>query len=235
MDDDRMDDAPAESKVPDRAPDRLAALIWDRFPFFMAVPSDDDDLDATARKVRTLADAVANGCEITLSPAQDTLPGRRDVEDFAKERMLAVEREHYELWKKGAIQLPPFDWDANKLQLHKNQKPENFYGRMAAMDIIWNHQGTTPENVIWLSNNIRSMLPLVKAVEKMLGAHAHLEQCDPLAKFSDQEVAEIQSLQFISAVVDANVAREKARFQQLVASINASQEKLKARLKWFDK
>lgn len=214
--------------------DRLARLSWNELPIFMAIPTADDNLDDTARKLYSLADAVANGRSLTISADQSSLPTRQTAESFAKERMLREEREHYEMWKEGTFPLPTFNWSFDTSPLPPNSE-KTFSQRAAAMDIIWKCGDATPENAVWLTNNLPAMLPLVKAINKLQSARAHLQKFDPLAKCSDAEFAEIQTLQLISTAVDANVAREKERLHRLFDSINQSQATLKERLRYLGK
>jgi len=227
-----------ESKTNDAGPanpsDRLAQLSWNEVPIFMSIPTADDSLDDTARKLSSLANAVANGGNLALSANQSSLPSRQTAESFAKERMLPEEKDYYELWKAGTISLPHINWDWNKSPLPPNSE-KTFVQRASAMNIIWGCGDATPENAVWLTNNLSAILPLVKAINKVQSAETHLQKFDPLAKHSEAEIAEIQTLQHISAIVDANVTREKERLHRLFDSINQSQVTLKERLKSLGK
>lgn len=214
--------------------DYLAKLTWNELPIFMAIPTAEDGLDDTARKLYSLADVVANGRSLALSANQSSLPTRQTAESFAKERMLPQEKECYEMWKAGTMFLPHFDWDTNQSPLPPNSE-KTFDQRAAAMNIIWGRQDVTPENAVWLTSNQSALLPLVKAINKLQSAETHLQKFDPLAKHSEAEVAEIQTLQLISATVDANVAREKERLHRLFDSINQSQVILRERLRSLGK
>lgn len=214
--------------------DHLAQLSWNELPIFMAIPTAEDSLDDTARKLYSLADAVANGRSLALSANQSSLPTRQTAESFAKERMLPQEKEYYEMWKAGTIFLPHFNWNSNQCPLPPNSE-KTFDQRAAAMNIIWGRQDATPENAVWLTNNLSTLLPLVKAINKLQSAETHLQKFDPLAKHSEAEVAEIQTLQLISATVEANVAREKERLHRLLDSINQSQVTLRERLRTLGK
>jgi hypothetical protein len=226
----------AQGGEPGHSFDHLAQLSWNELPIFMAIPTAEDGLDDTARKLYTLADAVANGRSLALSAndSESPLPTRQTAESFAKERMLPREKEDYEMWKAGIIVLPHFDWDSNQSPLPPNSE-KTFDQRAVAMNIIWGRQDATPENAVWLTNNLSTLLPLVKAINKLQSAETHLQKFDPLAKHSEAEITEIQTLQLISATVDANVAREKERLHRLFDSINQSQVTLRERLRSLGK
>lgn len=219
---------------PARQSGSLAQLSWNELPFFMAIPTAEDSLDETARKLYSLADAVANGRNLALSDKQSSIPARQTAESFAKERMLPQEVEYYEMWKAGTLVLPHFDWDSNQSPLPPNSE-KTFDQRSLAMNVIWGYRNATPENAVWLTNNLSNLLPLVKAINKLQSAETHLQKFDPLAKYSDAEVTEMQTLQLISATVDENVAREKERLHRLLESINQSQLILKKRLRALGK
>lgn len=74
------------------------------------------------------------------------------------------------------------------------------------------------------------LLPLVKAVAKLLSAKAHLENHDPLCHLSVAEVAEMKALQLINGIVEENVARESEPPHDLMQSIRESQAVLNERL-----
>lgn len=229
----------SESKTKDAGPgnpsDRIAQLSWNEVPIFMSIPTADDNLDDTARKLYSLASAVANGGNLALSANQSSVPSRQTAESFAKERMLPEEKEYYELWKAGTVSLPHINWETSKSPLPPNSE-KTFIQRASAMNIIWGSGDiATAENAAWLTNNLVALLPLVKAINKLQSAETHLAKFDPLAKHSEAEIAEIQTLQHISATVDANVAREKERLHRLIDSINQSQVTLKERLKSLGK
>lgn len=150
-------------------------------------------------------------------------PPRSNAEAHAIERMKEVELEQYETWKQGNFQLPSINWDRDRSYVDESGM-KTFSLRAAAMNIIWNVQCAVPENAVWASISLPTVLPLLKAVTKTLTA-----QTSDTPKLSESELAEIQTLQFIAVSADANIARERERVRQLVSSITESQAVLRER------
>lgn len=213
-------------------PAQLAALACDELPFLVPVPNASDDLESTAKKLRSLADVVTSGNSLALKTELEATPRKHDAESFAKERMSAVELGLYEEWQNNSLQLPEFNWAQNVIPVPPDAHAlKTFLQRAAAMDIIWDYQGASAENAAWLASHMAALLPLVKAVTKVLSAQKHLEIHDPLAGLSHGEIAEVQTLQLIMAGTEENVARERERIRELTESINVSQGVLRERLK----
>lgn len=147
--------------------------------------------------------------------------------------MLAEELGQYEKWKQGTFTLPEFNWVANRLPAAP--KALKTFTQRPAMDLIWQQQGATPENASWLTSKMPAMVSLVKAVTKLLSAQAHLAKHDPLARLTESEAAEIETLQLVNATVEQNVARERARLRSLIDSIHESWAVLRNRLKSLGK
>lgn len=206
----------------------FAQLTGDEFPFLMPVPIVGDTLAATARKLSDLASVIRSGRSFMLTNNK-TLPSKHDPEAFARECMLATELAHYEEWKSQAARLPALDWAKNVLPVHPRAF-KTFSQRATAMDIIWRRQGATPENAAWLSVFHLDLLPLVKAVVKVLSAKVYLADHNPLSHLSASEIAEVNALQLINAVVDENMALESESRRKLMESIHESQAVLKERL-----
>ncbi|KAJ5167823.1 uncharacterized protein N7482_003417 [Penicillium canariense] len=209
--------------------DQLAQLTCDEFPFLVPVPTAGDDLEATAHKLSDLVQIISSGRPFALTTGQAST-SKPSAEAFAKERMLATELVQYERWKGRIYPLPAFDWATN-IRPVPEEALKTFSQRAAAMDIIWHHQGATPENAAWLSVNHSDLLPLVKAVTKVLSAKVHLEKYNPLSRLSETQIAEAKTLQLINAVVGENVERERARLRRVIECINQSRAVLRARLK----
>lgn len=66
---------------------------------------------------------------------------------------------------------------------------------------------------------------------KLLNAQTHLAKHGPLARLTESEAAEIETLQLVNATVDQKVAQERARLRSLIDSIHESQAVLRNRLK----
>lgn len=213
---------------------QLALLARNEFPFMLQLPKEGDDLETTARKLRSLADVVGSGRSLVLTADVASNIHERKVETFAKERMLPNELAQYEEWKQETFDLPEINWVANVAPVNADSR-KTYTQRAAAIDLIWRQRGTTPENAAWLTNSIPAMLPLVKAVTKLLSAQTHLQKNDPLAGLSETEVIEVQTLQTIRAIADENLARERERVRRLANSIHQSEAIIQGRLKQLGK
>ena len=199
-------------------------LSSNEFPFLVPVPTAGDSVAATARKLSDMATIIRCGRSLV-----HTDKAKNDVEAYAKECMLPAELAMYEDWKTCVIRLPPFDWARNVLPVDR-QAQVIFSQRAAAMDLILHHQGATPENAAYFMFFRLDLLPLVKAVVKLLSAKAYLENHDPLCRLSIADIAEMKLLQLINGVVEENVALESESRRDLVQSIRESQAVLKERL-----
>lgn len=206
-------------------------LSSDEFPFLVPVPTAGDNVAATARKLSDVAAIIRSGRSLVYTDNMTAQPAKatNDAEAYAKGCMLPDELAMYEDWKACVIRLPPFDWAKNVLPVDR-QAQVIFSQRAAAMDFIWHHQGATPENAAYFMFFRLDLLPLVKAVTKLLSAKAHLENHDLLCRLSIAEIAEIKALQLINGVVEENVALESEPRRDFVQSIRESQGVLKERL-----
>ncbi|CAL5866349.1 uncharacterized protein PFLUO_LOCUS557 [Penicillium psychrofluorescens] len=215
-------------------PDQLASLGFKEFPFLVPLPQPHDDLETTVRKMHNIAEVIASGGRITPQSKDITSSALRkhDAESFAKERMSAIERGLYEQWQNTQLQIPVFDWTQNVMHLPSEdaQSLKTFAQRAEAMDILWCHKGASPENALWLSSNMDSILPLIKAITKVLNAQQHLEAHDPLVGLSGDEIAELEALRLIRTMADQKMAQERERVRKLGESLGLSLSVIRGRL-----
>lgn len=221
-----------QSKSAQDLPGKLAQLTRDEFTFLLPLPKPEDDLETTARKLHGLADAVSNGGSLTL-PSSSASASRKqaEAEAFAKERMSTRELKQYEEWKTKKLRLPVLDWTANQQHPVPRAALKTYTQRAAAMDIIWQRQGTSPAHAAWLTEKMPEMMPLVRATTKLRNAQAHLEKHSSMAGLTAGEIAELETLQLVNATVEATVARERERVRRLAESVNESCAVLRRRLK----
>lgn len=226
---------PRAQSISPHNPQQLAHLTSSEFPFVLPIPAADDGLEATAAKLRALADAISGGGGgLSLTNGPKPISHWQEIESFAKERMLEVEWHRYQEWKEEKIALPEVDWATSRIRVMP-ESANSFAHRAEAINIIYRCRGVEPENAAWVSNNIPRLVPLIKAVCKVLAARTHLEMHDPLFRLSEGEFAEAQTLHMITSSVEENMARERERVKYLTECINQSQEVLKARLKMLVK
>ncbi|KAJ6093487.1 hypothetical protein N7486_008776 [Penicillium sp. IBT 16267x] len=225
------DEARAENEGENYAelPNQHALLTHHDLPFVLPIPKAGESLEDTARKLRGLADAIRSGGSLSLTKSEATQPPphKHNAEAIAIGRMKDIELEQYEKWKGGKVQLPSIDWDRDRSHVDENGR-KTFSQRATAMNIIWNIQCAAPENAVWVSLHRPTVLPLLKAVTKLLAVQMSVISDTP-SKLSGSGLAEIQTLQLIAVLADENIARERERVRQLVSSIAESQAVLRER------
>lgn len=160
-----------------------------------------------------------------------SMPNPKDAESMAKSQMTSVELGSYADWKSKTKPVHSFDWENNKTPLPSTgaQSLKKFTRRAAAMDVIWEHEGATPEHASWLTFNMTSLLPPVKAVSRVLAAQKQYQN-DPLAQLSPMEVAEIDTAHSVVHVAERNKERELQRIRQLTRSISRSTVTINSRI-----
>lgn len=217
----------------------LVPLTGSEFPFFLPMPTKGDDLETTARKMQSMASVISSGRTLSMTPGQVSTPNtkkpkqRQTAEEFARERMTGPETAQYDAWRMGLIRLPTFDWYLNRLPVALSDV-QTFSRRAIAMDIIWQRPGFAPEHAAWLGIHMDFLLPVVKAVTKVLGA-AEQFQRDEYSDMTDRDIAEMEMLQLINSTADETVTREREKMRMLVDSIHRSQAVLTNRLNTLEK
>lgn len=152
--------------------------------------------------------------------------------------MSIPELEAYELWNEGKGVTPPtMDWNANVAAVPDGKNSlKRLTQRAAAMDVVWGRrQGTTlPEHAAWLTFNMGSALPLVKAVTRMLNAERHYGN-EPRARMTDLEAAELDTLCKIRDTAERNRSRELARIRKLMREIVHAQGVIGTRIRTLER
>lgn len=200
------------------------------------VPSTTDDLETTAQKLEALANVVREGNSLALyTGLKLSSPKPRDAEGIAVSQMTPSELETYTDWKAKTAPVPPFDWEHNKTAIPTGAQSEKKFTRRAeAMDVVWGYKGATAEHASWLTFNMPGMLPLVKAVSRVLTAQLHYQN-DPLVNLGPMEVAEIETAKSIVRIASANRERELQRIRKATRSMTRSIEVLNSRMDSLEK
>ena len=223
----------------------------------LPVPMDTDDLETTSRKMQDLARVVEQGNSLALWTGLKLASHnkRRDLESSARSQMTESEWELYERWKgmqdtcndgdehnnlneqQKPMDVPEFDWNENKAPVPTGaHSVRKFTQRAAAMDMVWGHEGATPEHASWLTFNMPVMLPLIKAITKVSNIQKHIQNADPLAgKLTDMEAAEIETVRRVVEVAEGNRLRELERIRKLAKSICESAAIIKSRAEGLEK
>ncbi|KAL2813222.1 hypothetical protein BJX63DRAFT_432037 [Aspergillus granulosus] len=232
----------------------------------LPTPEDDDDLERTVNKVRRLAEVVEQGNSLALWTGMKLVPEfTRDAESIAMAQMASDEREVYEMWKEWAtsrkggnlnttvagntshevtgpsqnsFRLPEFNWEQNVSPVPQGaQSLKKFTQRAAAMDIIFRHQGATPENAAWLTFNMVPVLPLVKAVTRISNMERHFlenrykNKNTSMQRLSNVEAAEMETARKIVAAAERNTNRELERLRRMTRELNKSNAIIRARMR----
>jgi hypothetical protein len=225
----------------------------------LPVPSVNDDLETTAKKMRALAQVVSDGNSLALfTGLQMASQHSRDPESIAVSQMTPDERWMYEAWQKsrkrrkrknpddqdseeaptrGRVPAVDFDWVKNVAPVPDGaQSLKKFTERAAAMDIVWDHQGATPENAAWLTFNLPAALPLVKAVSRVRNAEKHRQNSrdSSMRGLTDMEAAEVETVRKIVSLAERNRTRELEKIRKLTRSITESAAGIKARIKYLE-
>lgn len=200
------------------------------------VPNPTDDLETTASKLEALADVVKQGSSLALyTGLKLSSPKPRDAEAIAVSQMPPIELESYSNWKSKTTSVPSFDWENNKSSVPTGaQSQKKFSRRAAAMDVVWGYKGATPEHASWLTSNMVAILPLVKAVGRVLIAQEHYRD-DPMMKLGPMEAAEIETAKAIVYIAERNKERELQRIRKLTKSISRSTTVLQTRMAGLEK
>ncbi|RAL02060.1 uncharacterized protein BO80DRAFT_423974 [Aspergillus ibericus CBS 121593] len=131
------------------------------------------------------------------------------------------------------MQLPDFNWAENVAPVPQGaQSLKKFTRRAEAMDVVFGHEGATPENASWLTSNMIFMLPLVKAVTKVCNIGKHLENTSGdrhMRGLTDMEAAEVETVRRLVAIAGKNRTREMEKIHRLTRSIQEAMLVLKAR------
>ncbi|KAL2812234.1 hypothetical protein BDW59DRAFT_155339 [Aspergillus cavernicola] len=236
-----------------RNPTDLKSL--DHTSRILPVPTDDDDLMTTVIKMRDLADVVRQRDSLASWTGMKLESTPQDVETDAIELMHPTERMMYGAWKEkcsnaGTIgnvndedegkdkdkqkgfRVPEFDWVANVAPIPGGPKSvKKFAQRAAAMDIVFGHQGATPENAAWLTFNMLTLLPLVTAVNKVsnMTRHSREHGNSRVRGVCALGEAEMQTVQGIVAAAEKNLNREMRRFRAMKNEILESVRVMQSR------
>lgn len=192
-----------------------AQLTTQGASFPVQVPQLGEGIEETLQKVQDLANAVADGGVLAFQAHPSALSP--DVERSAKQMMTAIERTMYEDWKAGRLTPPSINWARNQMPVPP-QGAGTFAQRAAAMDVVWRREGTLPANAVWLSNRRGDLLPLVKAVEKVLKAQAVMESQGGSRGVAAREMAELETLRQMNNTIDANVSRMMSQVEAILES-----------------
>ncbi|PLB35642.1 uncharacterized protein BDW47DRAFT_109906 [Aspergillus candidus] len=201
------------------------------------IPEDGDDLETTAQKMEDLAKVAQGGNSLALSTGLKLAPPQpQNPEEIVMAEMTPQERTMYNAWKRSREpdrssrdlldpQLPrTFDWDANVAPAPTGARShKKFAERAAAMDLVWGHEGATPEHAAWLTFHRPNLLPLVNVIAKVIRRTKHMKDHGPQSRgLSDMEAAELETIRQIVTVAERNRCRELERIRTMTRTIAES-------------
>jgi len=194
----------------------------------LPAPDQTDNLMALARKLRAIADVVEAGRSAAVATGfKGAAQQERDPEKIAQQSMTAKEEQQYNVWVKG-IAMPAFDWDAYRDAPPSGKETQKRYGLHAqAMNRVWATDKADIHHAVWLFKNWSYAIPLITAVEKVIGAERGLH--GGLKDLNDFELAEIQTIHKYNSVAAEKINETYAELNKVARDINQSKSILQAR------
>ncbi|KAK4995417.1 hypothetical protein LTR66_004761 [Elasticomyces elasticus] len=171
----------------------------------LPIPEPTKDLVTIAKQLQNLCDATKTGKSLVaitasnpykVSRSRTALNVDKTLEEKVISEMTPVERLQYDAWKTNPITLPPIDWTQDQLPPPRsNVQLKRYRVRAEALNRLYDTDRATIEHVAWITQNQISMLPLVKAIARIIGAETDARQ-----GYSPAVLAEVQILNEILAV-----------------------------------
>ncbi|UDZ92911.1 hypothetical protein [Beauveria bassiana bipartite mycovirus 1] len=194
----------------------------------LPVPEENDSLSEIARKMRAIANIVETGRSAAVYTGfKGAASQERDAEKIALQAMTATERGQYDAWK-ARVKLPDFLWAAYKDKLPEGKSAQKrFEMHAAAMGRIWAFDKAEAAHAAWLFRNWSYAIPLVTAVEKVIGAERGLH--GGLKKLNEYELAEIQTIHRFNSIAMDRVNKVYEELNRVARDINHSKSILQAR------
>ncbi|RYP54417.1 hypothetical protein DL769_010358 [Monosporascus sp. CRB-8-3] len=194
----------------------------------LPLPHPDDDLQQIAKKMEDLARVVEDGKSLAIRTGyRDAKNQERDPIQVAKQAMTPAELDQYTAWSAG-VNMPSFDWNANRKAVRGGVgSQQRFQEYAAAMDEIWQHEGTSPENAAWLVVNMTYAIPLVIAVVKV--ARARKDLAGGSKELDEIEMAEMQTAHKIVSVAMDNMNQVVRQVRLLSSRIDHAKAIIQAR------
>ncbi|KAF2858357.1 hypothetical protein K470DRAFT_272491 [Piedraia hortae CBS 480.64] len=196
----------------------------------LQVPNPGDDMDKTMKIVQALSSVVDEGKSIAAATGY-VLATNKPVppEDAAMSHMTPEQELAYRGWKSGA-DLPQIEWTVSRVDVPGGpQSDAHFSKRAAAMRVLFKDQDIDQQNAVWLTFNAPDLLPLVKAVEKILNAER--DSTGGQVGIKSQELADYQTLRKVIGVASSNANKEMADLRAKMKAIMSSVERLQAQEK----
>lgn len=209
-----------------------AAVNFDQAAYvalpILPIPSEDDSLEVTARKLTQLAAVVEEGKSLAIRTGyRGSAHTTRDPIELAKQSMTPMELKQYEAWARG-IRMPEVDWPHSREPVKGGDSTRKRFERRArAIGKIWKEEGITSENAMWLTMHRPYVLPLVIAVAKIEAAG--MELMGGSNELTEMELAEVQTAHKVVAIATGNMNRVMEQMRRLTARINAAKETIQTR------
>jgi hypothetical protein len=142
----------------------------------LSVPQVGDSENEVLSKLMAILDAVHSGRSIAEATAYSVAPIRcSDAEKIARSQMPPQEYKAWTTFNDGLWRLPELDWENNRLPPPTSTKPLKIARRRAeALNRLYQTDGAHAEHVVWITNNKIEVLPLIKAMARVIGAERNL-------------------------------------------------------------
>lgn len=186
----------------DRTPSDRSSSQPDTLP----IPQRSDSIDTLERTMIALADVVRRGESIAFATNYAASANWvRDAEQKAVAGMPPDELFMWKHYKKGHCKLPKVEWDAIQEEASTSTRPLRIARRRAeALNRLYKTDKACPEHSVWIVKNQLVMLPLIKAMARVIGAERDMlgGQC----ALDATQLADLQSINKILSVCSQVVA-----------------------------
>ncbi|KAH7159789.1 hypothetical protein B0J13DRAFT_519231 [Dactylonectria estremocensis] len=151
------------------------------------LPKITDNLLELAVKLEAFAKVIIDGESLAVHAGHpaDKQP-MRDRVAIAGLTMTPQEVTQYEAWVSGCT-VPPIHWKTGRKRSPSLVAKAHYELRAQAMNVIWECNQATPENVVWLTTKKAHMMPLITAIVKIAKARKDL-----VASVAELDAAELQ-------------------------------------------
>ncbi|RKP11532.1 hypothetical protein BJ684DRAFT_12802 [Piptocephalis cylindrospora] len=200
----------------------------------LALPRYGDTLEELESKMRDLSDCVIEGYSLASAtrfkdPDEIVI---QDPERRAESRMKVERKGLYRIWKRGLTHLPPYDPKKNSLPTVVGSNGQVKRERRAeALDRLYGTRGSTVENVTWWISTYPTLIPLINAMSRVIGAE---RESVPVGRsMTVPEAAEAKVIDLIWATCQHVLNQHMSKVRAMVRRINDSSETIQSRKEYL--
>jgi hypothetical protein len=187
---------------------------------YLPLPEPGDSLPVLHIKLQALATVVLGNESVAAATGYRAATKReRDPEAAARQEMPQVDLRLWDGWKEGRVALPSIDWSITPPSAPTSARPLRIANRRAvALNRLYNTTLATPAHAAWFTSNHAGLLPLVKAMARVIGVERDL--VGGIDGLSPGQLAEIQSIGRVVAVVADIIHGLKEKHHPLLKEIH---------------